>query len=478
MPDPKKRIIVDGVDFAQILFFPRIIAQAASALQPARLIVGLFMVVALVTFGRIWDGLAEPQIHPRGLAVGLDESFNLEPLQLELKNAVRRYSSGTVSVEDDLGVNEALAIIEPGYRKLRSEAADEDRAKVIDREYRDLVTYIENNRPKGAFEALVQHVSISMGAIISGVLDLRPSLSLSGFNDLLIVTPQALWAQAKWFTVCFGLLFVVIFAIGGGALSRMAAAQVATGERITIRHAVDFSVSKWSALVWAQILPLILALVLCGVTILMGVFMLVPVIDIFAAVAYGLALLVGFVIAFLALGYVVGFPMLVPAVACENCDGADAVQRAYAYAVTRPLQLLGYWIVAILGLALGFVLVALVASLTLNITAELFKTVSDNPALTIAGGYGDGNSFDLSHKRISDTGRWHSNWAADAIQFWQSLVVSLVAAWVLAYHFGSSTIMYLLMRRRCDGQEIDDIWQPGESMAMEITAVAAMVDEP
>jgi hypothetical protein len=216
--------------------------------------------------------------------------------------------------------------------------------------------------------------------------------------------------------------------------------------------------------------------VLCGAILVMGFFMLVPVIDIFAAVAYGIALLIGFVVAFLALGYVVGFPMLVPAVACENCDGADAVQRAFAYAVTRPLHLIGYWVVSIFGLALGWLLVAMVAVITLNITADLFQVGSDNPALAIAGGYGETNTFDLTHKRLTDTGRWHSNWAADAIQFWQSLVVSLVAAWVIAYHFGASTIMYLLMRRRCDGQEIDDIWQPGDPAAIDMSAVIA--DEP
>ena len=63
-----------------------------------------------------------------------------------------------------------------------------------------------------------------------------------------------------------------------------------------------------------------------------------------------------------------GFPLLVPAVAAENCDAADAMQRAYAYVLNRPLHLLGYSIVALVGLALGYVVVSLAAATTLNFT--------------------------------------------------------------------------------------------------------------
>jgi hypothetical protein len=286
-------------------------------------------------------------------------------------------------------------------------------------------------------------------------------------GDLLIVTPHALWKHAPWFTIVFGLLVVMVMAMGGGALSRMATCQVAGGERLSIRAAIDFAQDRWSALVWAQVLPLVLTLILCGVTAAMGVLMIAPVIDIFGGVAYGLALVVGFLITFLLLGYAVGFSLLVPAVAAESCDGADAVQRAYAYAVTRPLHLIVYLVVAIFGLAIGFVLVTLVARMTLNLTAELFGALSDNPALNVTGGY---EGFDFSHRPLRDTGRWHSNWAADAIQFWQSVVVCLVGAWVLAYHFSASTVVYLLVRRLCDGQEIDDIWRPGETVVVDIAA--------
>jgi hypothetical protein len=40
-------------------------------------------------------------------------------------------------------------------------------------------------------------------------------------------------------------------------------------------------------------------------------------------------------------------------------------------------------------------------------------------------------------------------------------VVSLVAGYVFANYFGASTIIYMLMRQACDGQDMTEIWQPG-----------------
>ena len=56
----------------------------------------------------------------------------------------------------------------------------------------------------------------------------------------------------------------------------------------------------------------------------------------------------------------------------------------------------------------------------------------------------------------------HSQLAAWFVSFWQTVVVCLVAGYVFSYYFGASTIVYLLMRRACDGQDIAEIWQAGE----------------
>ena len=34
-------------------------------------------------------------------------------------------------------------------------------------------------------------------------------------------------------------------------------------------------------------------------------------------------------------------------------------------------------------------------------------------------------------------------------------------AYVLAYYFTAATKVYLLLRLSCDGQDVEEIWQPG-----------------
>ena len=169
--------------------------------------------------------------------------------------------------------------------------------------------------------------------------------------------------------------------------------------------------------------------------------------------------MVGFVIAFLIIGYALGASLLIPAVACEKCDAADALQRAYAYVIRRPLHLLGYGLIAVLGMVLGYVLVSLFAGLIVNVTAAIVGAFTNNSAMRVAGGF---ELFDLTP--AVDTGihdAWHTEWSAWLVTFWQTLIVSLVAAYVLAYYFGASTIVYLLMRRACDGQAVEEIWRRG-----------------
>jgi hypothetical protein len=47
---------------------------------------------------------------------------------------------------------------------------------------------------------------------------------------------------------------------------------------------------------------------------------------------------------------------------------------------------------------------------------------------------------------------------------WQTVVVCLVAGYVFSYYFSASMVVYMLMRRVCYGQELDEIWQPGEAL--------------
>ena len=74
MNEPRQRIVVDGVAFSQVFRFQKILSAITHAMQPPRLLVALFMVVALVAVGRMWDAWSgDPTIHPQGILSGLPE---------------------------------------------------------------------------------------------------------------------------------------------------------------------------------------------------------------------------------------------------------------------------------------------------------------------------------------------------------------------------------------------------------------------
>lgn len=514
MAEPKKRIIVDGVDFSTVFLFPKIFRAVPAALQPPRLIIGLLMVVALVTVGRIWDGVTTPDIHHSGLIAsqGLSATEEREAAtraQGLLREMLSEYGvpeskwpAGAAEEQAQLDPRTIIKLVQTSYRSRRTDLAEGEVLEAVrerDVKYRRDMALLESVRPKGPFEATSKEVSRAVVRILAGALFLSPDLdgdrtdeimrSLApnglepgleefvrqalpaaqpvpqglpavwiGVKDLFVNLPVALWQQEKVFTVVYGLFFLVVVAIGGGTISRMTACEVATSERLTIGEATDFAIGNWVKLVTALLLPLIFAGILV-VLLIVGGLLMAPWLDVIGGLLYGLALLLGFALVLLLTGYAAGFHLLVPSVACENCDPADALQRVYAYVLSRPLRLLLYVVVALLGLVLGFLVVSFFAGTMLNFTAALCRVFTDNSALTAAGGFG---LFDLDQQNLGAIHEtWHNQWAAWLVTLWQTLVIDLVAAFVIGYYFAASTIVHLLMRQACDGQDMEDIWRPG-----------------
>jgi len=467
--DPRKRIIVDGVDFAELFPFHRIFHAVSASLQPPRLIVGLLIVLTLVTFGKGWDRFdrqAGPDISPNGLLAGDMTERQASQARDMLARAVEQYlpeddrpepngDSAQWTLEELLPLRADL----PGYYKQHRADLGTDKRDAADQKYISIMTDIERTRPRSPWEATAAEVTGSFRTMIRSAVSFDVPAIYTELGDIFYRAPVAMWRTSRWFTVAFGIFLVIVLAIGGGALSRMSATQIAGQERLRVRTAIAFSVNNWRRFGFAILLPVLLALLVALVIMVFGLLMNVPGLDILGSVLYGLALILGFVFAFLLFGYAAGFSLLVPAVACENCDPGDAMQRAFAYVINRPLHLLWYAVVALVGLVLGYLVVAFIASVMLNLTAVAYDAASTHSAVSAAGGY---TLFDLSRDRPAVVfANWHELTSAWFINVWETIIVTLVAGYVFVYYYSASTVMYLLMRRAADGQDIEEIWRPG-----------------
>ncbi len=464
MVDSEKRTVVEGVEFSHLFQFPRILRAVTAGFQPPRMVLGLLMIVLLITAGRVWDGVFGATVAPGGLESG---EFTIQHADIArdiVRTAVLKYVKPGTQVEEDIDPREAIRQVNKGYADQRQAIIDGgaenpdliDDLRVADTVYVTTIEKIEDLRAKGMFEATSRHVTKNFNRLAGGLIELRLDDFFGGLHDLFIGTPVGMWKHDRWFTICYGAFFVVVLALGGGALSRMAAVEIAHEEKLRIQEAVEFARRAWRRLIFSLLLPLLIAGGLSVLLVLFGKVLMLPYLDVLGGVLYGVALLIGCGVVFLLVGYGAGFSMLVPAVACENCDAADAHQRAYAYVLSRPLHLVGYGAVGFFGLALGFVVISLLAVAVLNVTGALVAAWSSNPALAGAQGF---SLFDLTTRSAMALPMpSHSAWSGQLVVFWQTVIACLVGAYVFTNYFGASTIIYLLMRRACDGQDVSEIW--------------------
>ncbi|MHC5003976.1 MAG: hypothetical protein ACYTJ0_12710 [Planctomycetota bacterium] len=452
MTSEARRTIVEGIDVLATMPFVRILRTVTVAMQPSCLVIGLLMVSALMTAGRAWDRLTEPAFAPSGLLAGPATDAHRETLDLVIRRVL--VASGAAT-EESITVDTAIERLRAVHRDARA-GLDGDQLAAVDDRFLRALRDLDDARPRGAFEATVVHCSTAFNRLVAGVLTLRAGDALAAAADLFARTPLALWRGQRTFVVVFGLLTVLVMALGGGTIARLTACQWAGIPRSRLGPAIDFAIARTGTFAAALILPLLMAGFAAAVVWVLGLLMRLPGLDLVGAVLYGPALVLGVVVALLLVGYLAGFCMLVPAVACERCDAADAQQRAFAYVLNRPLHLLGYGLVAVVGLAIGYLVVNVVLVLALNSVATLYELAGGSPpALGVAGGFG---VLELTPRVAAVEPAGTGAIAADVITLWQTVLVSLAPAYVLAYFFAGSTLLYLLMRAASDGQDVTEIW--------------------
>ncbi len=283
---------------------------------------------------------------------------------------------------------------------------------------------------------------------------------------LLVYNSAALWYTSWWTTLIVGPVALFILGLGGCMISRIAACDVAQGISLGWPEAWKFSTDRSGSILFALLAPLALVL-LVWLALAAAGFALFSVawINVLGGVLYVFFILAALLAVVVLAVYLIGFPLIIPAVACEGADGIDALARAYPYVFGRPLRYLLYVVIlVILGhLALG--VADLLASFVVYFAREAAMTWTGEPA-------------DQVISAIAAEGATSSERAAARmVKFWGELVRVVIVAFALSYFFCASTVLYLLMRRVCDGQDAGEIWMPGMiegtmSMTMEARAKA------
>jgi len=295
---------------------------------------------------------------------------------------------------------------------------------------------------------------------------------------------------------------VAVWAFFGGIITRIAAVQFAGKERISLKQAVKFVVSRYVSYVLSPIVPLGVIFVIVVLMAAYGFVALIP--GLGDIVLYGigmpLVLLGGIAIAILLVG-LVGYPLMNATISAEGSDTFDALSRSYNYVFQAPWAYLWNSLVAVFYGALVTFFVVFIGSLMiyagkwaicqapLNETTKrkpdylfvyapesfgwkelLLKgspieqkptTVIDENTSRTRVTYSDANKVEADAYRSEIT--VVEKIGAAMVTFWLVLVFLLVIGFSYSYFWTAATMVYLLMRKKVDETEMDEVYVEDET---------------
>ncbi len=302
----------------------------------------------------------------------------------------------------------------------------------------------------GVFETLSGSLIRGVGETAQGLVRLDLPRASRGFVEGMIYAPMALVRLTPWRCALLIAVLLPVWTLFGGAVSRSVVMDAARGRALSVPEAIAYALTRWKSSMGAYVLPFGLIAMCAGLLWVFGTLLLsLPGVDVAGGVLYGAALLIGLALATLTLGLAVGFPLLIPSVAADSADTTDAFQRAYAYLIERPFSLL-VWAVALIAQgAAGVFITAIIVTTAINWSAELTGAAD-------AGLAGDARLFAPLPERDGLEGT--AGVASGAIGVWERAAMALIGAHALSFFFAASSVVYLRVRRACDGQAIDDVW--------------------
>jgi hypothetical protein len=287
---------------------------------------------------------------------------------------------------------------------------------------------------------------------------------LERFYFLLVI----IWTLATW-------------AIFGGAITRIAAVELARNEKISLRESFRYTVSRWRSYLFASFAPLI---GVAAITIVLILFSLIALIPIVAEVWYGvlwwIALGLGLAMAVILIG-LVGWPMIHATLSAEGSDSFDALSRCYSYVLQKPWSYLWYAVVALVYGAVVVFFVVLMGSMTVYLAKW---GVSQNPLNPVTNrdptymfefaptSFGWNDLLTQGQPRSADWHPWNYIGAV-LVGFWLWVAFLLMIGFSYAYFWSSSTIIYLLMRRKVDDTDFDEVYLEDEDLDESYSAAPA-----
>ena len=298
---------------------------------------------------------------------------------------------------------------------------------------------------------------------VSSVARMLPEFETEPIHQMIMGTPvyalvepfrRLFWQSVSWdeffFYVIGGLWTLLVWALIGGAITRIAAVQLGREERVGVRDALLFARSKWASLIGAPLLPLVAIGILSLPLMFAGVVMRLDLGVLLMGILWPLVILIGLVMSLFGIGLIAGWPLMWATISTEGTDSFDAISRSYGYTYQKPVR---YAIYALLSTILGL--------LGWLVFALFFDTVIGFVDGSVGFGAG-GERLESMRLVISSTGEDQApmmlTWGATLIGLVTSTFQSLLTAYGYGFFWVAAAGIYLLLRLDVDQTEFDDVY--------------------
>lgn len=289
-------------------------------------------------------------------------------------------------------------------------------------------------------------------------------------------------SHATWVGLLMAVWTLVVWAWIGGAITRIAAVQVARESQVGLREALGFVRDRYMNYLLAPILPMVgvvITILLCAIG---GLIAGIPGLNVLMGLVWFLALVAALSVTLVLICLAVGWPLMYAAIGATAAESLDALSQAFSYVLSRPWHYLFYVVIAII---YGGILTTFMVGMG-SATVYLSQ---------YAVGWGDwnifgGGSVQSWYAYVPEAGDWRSSLqdmpnASESAQlsgtvyitalfvgFWTHLVFLVVLGFAYSYFWSSSTIIYFLLRRDVGETEIEEVYLQEEEEEPFPTAVA------
>lgn len=369
-----------------------------------------------------------------------------------------------------LDISDTVVITSDGTTELDIHLTDPDRVPY----------FIKTNEEigcehTGVFTTMWHFAAVRFNSAINSLLQ----LNLQQFSsDVTSYCRAVRWAFRYHTIYCiiFGLIKLCIIAVAGGAICRIAALQLARGEKAGLFEALQYSGKKFTSFFAAPLIPLGIIIGVGILIILLGLIANIPYIgELIMSIFTFLAILAGALLAIIAIGAIGGLNLMFPAVAYDGSDCFDAISRSMSYVYARPWRMAFYTAVALIYGAICYIFVRFFAYLLLSIThlflgVGIFVDNSSKDVDKLSAIWPESNFESLIGPISFANANATESIAIFVTYIWLLIVVGLVIAYVISFYFSANTIIYSLMRQRVDGTNFDDIYTIPEETGQQIQA--------